>query len=182
MKERNQFTVSAIFVSIVMLAVLVTMEMLSWAAVTPVQPSKGKPSVLGLPQPIMPVSPEPAFVYSIGSKIDPFKPFIRLEPLPKAALSKKELPASISALQLYPIEQYKLIGIAGSTKGYTAIIKDILGKFYPLTVGTIIGVEKGRVIQIQINKILVEERISQGKQMKSRIKYMTFQSEEEGKP
>lgn len=183
MKNRNRFVGYVILLSIAMLAGLVATDVLLWATVGPGQAvvNRGKPSVLGLPQTLIPASSEPSFRYSVQGKVDPFKPFISPESVLKTTFGKR-LPKSISSLQLYPIEQYRLVGIAGSNKGYTAIVKDIVGKFYPLTVGTIIGVEKGRVVQIQINKVLVEEKISRDKQTKFRTTYMTFQSEEEGKP
>jgi type IV pilus assembly protein PilP len=143
----------------------------------------GKQSIFGLPQSLMAASATPTFNYSVQGKVDPFVPFVNLGLAETKQPKKKELLRTISPLQLYPIEQYTLVGIAESKRSSTAIVKDFLGKFYPLSVGTIIGMEKGRVIQITANKVLVEEKVKRGKETTSKITYMTFHSEEEeGKP
>jgi Tfp pilus assembly protein PilP len=144
---------------------------------------QGRPSILGLSQSLMAASATPPFSYSVQGKVDPFVPFVSLGPSGGKQPKNKELLKTISSLQLYPIEQYTLVGIAESKRGSTAIVQDFLGKFYPLTVGTIIGVQKGRVIQITVNRVLVEEKVKRGNETASKITYMTFRSEEEeGKP
>jgi Tfp pilus assembly protein PilP len=74
-------------------------------------------------------------------------------PLEKAA------PSSIFPLQKLSLDKFDLVGIAGDEKQRLAIMetKENKGRFYPIMLGTVIGLNKGKVVEIQNDRIIVEE-------------------------
>jgi len=113
---------------------------------------------------------------SIG-KTDPFKPFMELEPKPQK-VKARAIP--LSPLQRLDVEQFTLVGIAGSQKGRAAMVEDRKDKkFYPLFIGTSIGQNHGRVIEILADRVIVEEKQSNAKA--KRI-VLLLHREEEVKP
>ncbi len=120
-----------------------------------------------------------------AAKPDPFRPFIELDQEKALALKKKverkALP--VSPLQRAEIDQFRLIGIAGDERSRTAIVDDGKGKFYPLIVGTAIGMNEGRVARILADRVIVEELTKErGKKKVKRIIIKLRRDEEERKP
>jgi type IV pilus assembly protein PilP len=109
------------------------------------------------------------YAYHPSGKADPFQPFVEKEvdqKMRKAAMLKtmaKIKPMSIFPLQRANVEEFKLIGIAGNEQKRTAIVADVKGKFFPLSVGTVIGLNGGRVARILEDRVIVEERTAAGK-------------------
>ena len=60
-------------------------------------------------------------------------------------------------LQRAETEKYRVVGIAGDKDHRVAIAEDASKKFYPLLVGTHIGLYKGKVIEIMADRVIVEE-------------------------
>ena len=120
-----------------------------------------------------------------AAKPDPFRPFIELDQEKALALKKKAeskvLP--VSPLQRAEIDQFRLLGIAGDERSRTAMVDDGKGKFYPLIVGTAIGMNQGRVAQILADRVIVEEATKErGKKKVKRIIMKLRRDEEERKP
>jgi type IV pilus assembly protein PilP len=142
-------------------------------------------------------APSPAYSYQAAGKADPFVPFIELdlalkkkkeEELKKSMTLKtaeKKLP--VSPLQQAEVGQFRLVGIAGDDQIRTAVVEDgVAKKYYPLFVGTYIGLNGGRVVSILPDRVIVEERLQdQTKKVRKaeirRIPIM-LHKEEEGKP
>jgi Tfp pilus assembly protein PilP len=79
------------------------------------------------------------------------------------------------------------VGIAGDDRRRTAVVEDgIAKKFYALFIGTYIGPNEGRVVEILPDRVIVEERIEDPnpKVKKAQIKRSTMmlRKEEEGGP
>lgn len=117
------------------------------------------------------------YTYNATGKTDPFKPFIEADPAVKKQVQtdkKKGAPKGrpLSPLQQAEIEQFRLVGIAGNSERRTAVVEERASKkFYPLSVGTYIGPNGGRVAQILPDRVVVEERVViQEKSKKSQIK------------
>ena len=125
----------------------------------------------------------PAYKYNPAGKPDPFKPFIELELTAQKKLDIPK-PPSIFPLQRAAIEQFRLVGVAGDERSKIAMVQDAKGKFYPIFVGTYIGMNGGRVIQILADRAIVEEKMkADAKQMKTKRITMKLRKEEgEGKP
>lgn len=93
-------------------------------------------------------------------KPDPFHPFIEKEIQVKER-AKQVASVSIFPLQKAGIEQFKLVGIIGDAKRKLAIVEtsDGKGRCYLVALGTVIGLNRGRVVQIQDDLIVVEEAV-----------------------
>jgi Tfp pilus assembly protein PilP len=156
-----------------------------------VQPS-GSAAPLAKPLTNVALLPAPTYAYNAAGKTDPFKPFMETEPAPKTKktedLKKKTdvLGGLISPLQRLDIGQFRLVGIAGDQKRCVAIVEDGAAKrYYPLFVGTFIGLNGGRVAAILPDRVIVEEKAGQQtKKEKAKIRRVTvmLHKEEEGKP
>jgi type IV pilus assembly protein PilP len=117
------------------------------------------------------------------AKPDPFRPFIETDVEQKIkqeeGLGKKgggkSLP--LSPLQQREIGEFRLVGIAGNDDRRTAVVEDgTAKKTYSLFVGTYIGRNEGRVIQILPDRVIVEERVEDPvkKEKKAQIRRLTM--------
>jgi Tfp pilus assembly protein PilP len=122
-------------------------------------------------------------------KPDPFGPFIVTDPGPKITKDekpvKKEAAKSrpLSPLQQKEIEVFRLVGIGGNEKRRIATVEDgIAKKIYPLFIGTHIGPNEGRVVEILSDRVIVEERVEdqtkKGKQAQIRRIIMMLHKDE----
>jgi type IV pilus assembly protein PilP len=95
--------------------------------------------------------------YPLG-KIDPFKPFVEEEimTIKKKEAEKKVVP-SIFPLQKLEVDKFRIVGIAGDQNRRTAMAEDAAKKYYPLVIGTHIGLHKGKVMEILPDRVIVEE-------------------------
>ncbi len=112
------------------------------------------------------VKTAPAYKYNPIGKPDPFKPFIEQELSPKKNTASKALP--ISPLQREGMEQFRLVGVSGDDHHRIAIVQDVKGKAYPIFLGTYIGKNGGRVVEILPDRIVIEEKVNaEAKQAKT---------------
>jgi type IV pilus assembly protein PilP len=127
---------------------------------------------------------EPAANYSFNpaGKPDPFRPFVEKDIVIK---KKAETVAAVSIfpLQKVGLDQFTLIGIAGDAKRMLAVMetKDSKGStFYTLSLGTVIGLNNGKVVEIKNDLIVVEEAtpLRTGKKINRIIKKL--RKDEEG--
>lgn len=120
------------------------------------------------PSPIPPLAPTSADTYSYNplGKPDPFQIIPDVIKAQKDIEAKKQeanKPAGIKAersifpLQQYATETYRVVGIGGDSDHRVAMVEDGAKKFYPLTVGTHIGLYKGKVVEILADRVVVEE-------------------------
>ena len=121
------------------------------------------------------------FSYDPKGTPDPFKPFVDLEMAEKkkkaeeqARLQKQVKPQERQTLSIFPLQRlaldkFKLIGIAGNYRNRTAMVQDPAGKFYPLFVGTVIGLQGAKVVEIRDHSVILEEAV-QVATAKSKIK------------
>ncbi len=100
------------------------------------------------------------YSYNPLGKPDPFRPFLEIEVAVKKKDEKKEV-ASIFPLQRVSAEQFRVVGIAGDNIRRVAVVEDATKKFYPLVIGTHIGLNNGKVIEIMPDRVIVEEYASQ---------------------
>jgi Tfp pilus assembly protein PilP len=106
-----------------------------------------------------------AYKYNPIGKPDPFKPFIEQELSPK---KKTESKLPISPLQREGIVNFRLVGVSGDDHHRIAIVQDVKGKAYHIFLGTYIGQNGGRVVEILPDRIIIEEQIKvEGKQAKT---------------
>ncbi len=162
----------------------------SWAA-----EAKAVPLTTQATKTVPAVAPA-AYVYHAAGKSDPFNPFIELNPaLQKEKLEEQRKKASLKGRTVSPLQQedlltFRLLGIAGDREGAkaTAIVQDGAGKkYYPLFLGTYIGLNGGRVASILRDRVVVEEPTGapakKGEKAPLRhINLMLHKDQEEGKP
>lgn len=96
---------------------------------------------------------------------DPFESFLRTD---KDRLERARPP---EPLEMFNIEDLKLLGIALSGKKRVAMIEDPAGKLYSVFQGTWIGPNEGRVVEISLNRIVIDEIIYDpaGQKKKNRV-------------
>lgn len=129
--------------------------------------------------------------YSPKGKSDPFKPFMEtdinvIKKKQEASKQKKaKLVEAISPLQKADIDKFQLVGIAIDKNQKTAIVEDkSVKKHYPVFVGTYMGPNGGRVVEILADRFIVEEIIKgdDKKAGKTRVKRIAvFLHKEQGR-
>jgi type IV pilus assembly protein PilP len=96
------------------------------------------------------------YSYNPSGKPDPFRPLVEQNIEAKKEGKKKD-ELSMFPLQRAETENYRVVGIAGDKDHRVAIVEDTGKKFYPLVIGTHIGLYKGKVIEILADRVIVEE-------------------------
>ena len=117
------------------------------------------PTQIQQPPPLAPTSVD-TYSYNPLGKPDPFRPFVTVVTAKDIDLKKqiaKKAEASMFPLQRAETEKYRVVGIAGDKDHRVAIAEDASKKFYPLLVGTHIGLYNGKVIEIMADRVIVEE-------------------------
>lgn len=97
------------------------------------------------------------YSYNPLGKPDPFRPFIAVADVAAKQQVVKKVEASMFPLQRAETEKYRVVGIAGDEYHRVAIAEDAAKKFYPLFIGTHIGLYNGKVIEIMADRVIVEE-------------------------
>lgn len=100
------------------------------------------------------------FSFDIEGAPDPFNPIIKpaINKVGKTKYKKEKDTTPLTPLELFGIEQLRLVGITMGQGKEMAMIEDPTGKFYPVGKGTLIGFNRGRVTRILANKVIVEEK------------------------
>ncbi len=95
--------------------------------------------------------------YNPKGKADPFEPFIRDEgqQVAKAMKPKKRTPQT--PLEQIDLGQLKLVAIVASPSGNRALVEQSSGKGFILKPGTYVGLNSGKVVEITIEKVMIEE-------------------------
>ena len=116
------------------------------------------PTQIKQPPPLAPTSVD-TYSYNPLGKQDPFRPFVVVvtEKVEAKKQLAKKAEASMFPLQRAETEKYRVVGIAGDKDHRVAIAEDVAKKFYPLLVGTHIGLYNGKVIEIMADRVIVEE-------------------------
>ena len=156
------------------------------AAPAAAPPAEVKPAAQQVAKPEAAPPEMPEYRYDQKGKIDPFKPFVRLE-LPTATKKgpeKKKLSGNLTPLQRVALDKVRVTGIAGTSSKRVAMVEDGGGKGYIVYLGTLIGPDGGKVIQILPDRVVVEERHqeSKGKEKSHRVALKLHKEEGEGRP
>jgi type IV pilus assembly protein PilP len=127
------------------------------------------PTQIQQPQPLAPTSVD-TYSYNPSGKSDPFQPIAEVVKAQKDIIEaqknvgekkqdakKRGDPTSMFPLQRAATETYRVVGIAGDKDHRVAVVEDAAKKFYPLSVGTHIGLYNGKVIEIMADRVIVEE-------------------------
>jgi len=150
-------------------------------------PAEVKPAAHMEAKPVAPPLEMPDYRYDPKGKVDPFKPFVRLElptPSAKKGPEKKKFTGNLTPLQRVALDKVRVAGIAGSSAKRVAMVEDGGGKGYIVYVGTLVGENGGKVIQILPDRVIVEEKLgeSKGKEKSHRVALKLHKEEGEGRP
>jgi type IV pilus assembly protein PilP len=104
----------------------------------------------------------PLYSYDPKGKIDPFEPLFKEKVKPKAPAAKKaekrqRVPRT--PLEKIDLSQLKLSAVIQAPSGNKALVEEASGKGYVVTKGTNIGINWGKVVEIQLDRIIVEEEV-----------------------
>ncbi|KUG22418.1 hypothetical protein ASZ90_007822 [hydrocarbon metagenome] len=108
-------------------------------------------------QPPLSLAPTDNYTYNPSGKPDPFRPFVTVDTAVAKQQLAKKAEVSMFPLQRAEAEKYRVVGIAGDKNHRVAICEDTAKKFYPLYVGTHIGLYNGKVIEILADRVIIEE-------------------------
>ena len=107
--------------------------------------------------PTVTVSADGAYSYNPLGKPDPFKPFVQVEIAATKKDEEKKATESIFPLQRVAAGNFRVVGIAGDQFRRVAVLEDAARKFYPIFVGTRIGLRNGKVTEILADRVVVDE-------------------------
>jgi type IV pilus assembly protein PilP len=101
------------------------------------------------------------YSYNPEGKIDPFEPLFRAKPKVEEKKEKKTRPKRVprTPLEMVDISQLKLSAVITAPSGNRALVEEASGKGYVIREGTPIGIHWGKVAEIQIDRVIVEEEV-----------------------
>lgn len=128
------------------------------------------------------VSPTPAFAYDPAGRREPFQPLIATDiPSVEDVIVTPPPEELTSPLQKFDLKQIKVVGIIlGGLGDYARVIAPD-GQSYTINVGTLMGTNKGKVLTIQENLILVKETIQYESGKVEDVETPLYLNPEEGK-
>lgn len=97
--------------------------------------------------------------YNPKGKIDPFEPLFQQEPETVAQKKRRMRKGPLTPLEKVDLSQLQLTGVILAKSGNKALVKEASGKGYVVKVGTPIGMNFGRIVQILNDRIIVEEEV-----------------------
>ena len=161
--RKIKFAIANTFIIVFMIAIFAfAAEVKNTSPATPHAPVNVAPAAtpkqIKQPPPLASTSVD-TYSYNPLGKPDPFRPFVVVvtEKVEAKKQLAKKAEASMFPLQRAETEKYRVVGIAGDKDHRVAIAEDASKKFYPLLVGTHIGLYNGKVIEIMADRVIVEE-------------------------
>jgi type IV pilus assembly protein PilP len=101
--------------------------------------------------------PEGGFIYEPGGRRDPFIPLVDVSK--KKEVSKKS-PRVLGTLESYDLPDFEVIAIIEKGEGKNSgLLLAPDNKTFVVKEGTVIGLNKGKVMNISKDRIIVEEKI-----------------------
>ncbi|NNF99081.1 MAG: hypothetical protein HKM93_06860 [Desulfobacteraceae bacterium] len=101
-----------------------------------------------------------AYTYDPKGKIDPFQPLLQEKKKETIAQSKRRIKRKpTTPLEMVDLSQLKLVATLRAPSGAKALVEDATGKGYIVKKGTYIGVNAGVVLDIEMDRIIVEEEV-----------------------
>jgi Tfp pilus assembly protein PilP len=130
------------------------------ADVLPDQPSAGLEIALAAST-LIEASVQLSGSYNAKDRFDPFEPLFKAQTTDVAVSAKslREKRAPQTPLERVALSQLKVTAIIRSPSGNRALVEDATGKGYVVHRGTYIGLNAGRVVDIDKSRVVVEEEI-----------------------
>ena len=102
-----------------------------------------------------------ASAYDPKGRFDPFEPLFKEKPEQEAVTHKRKGKKRVpqTPLERVALSQLKLTAIIRAPSGNRALVEDGTGKGYVISKGTYVGLNSGRVIEIDKDRVIIEEEI-----------------------
>lgn len=102
-----------------------------------------------------------AYIYNPVGKIDPFASIFKekAENVPEANKEERKKRVPMTPLEQISLDQLKLVAVMLAPSGDRALVEEASGKGYVITQGTFIGRNAGQVIDILMDRIIIEEEV-----------------------
>ncbi len=104
------------------------------------------------------VSLQTTGTYNPTGRFDPFEPLFKESPQAAASTATRKRTAQ-TPLEQVALGQLKLSAIIRAPSGNRALVEDAAGKGYVVQKGTYIGLNSGQVVQIEKDRLVVEEEV-----------------------
>lgn len=96
--------------------------------------------------------------YTAISSLDPFAPLIQEKPPALPEPRKPEKPRRIlTPLEKMTLNQLKLVAVVMGENLKIAMVEEASGKGYEVGIGTYMGKNRGQVVDIQFDRIVIKE-------------------------
>ena len=97
--------------------------------------------------------------YNPQGKLDPFEPLFKERPQITQVKRKIKKRTPRTPLEKIAISQLKLVGIVLAPSGNKALVQEASGKGYIIKKGTYIGLNSGKVVDIQKDNVIIKEEV-----------------------
>lgn len=100
--------------------------------------------------------------YSARGKVDPFNPLVKPEKKEAKAGGPPEEPEPqriLTPLERLDLSQIRLVAVVQTESGSTAMVEEEGGKGYIVKLGTHVGKNNGRVVEIQDDRMIILEEV-----------------------
>ena len=99
--------------------------------------------------------------YEAKSSLDPFMPLIQEKPATPSGTRESDRPRRIlTPLEKMSLSQLKLVAVVMGENLKIAMVEEATGKGYEVRIGTYMGKNGGQVVDIQPDRIIVREMVS----------------------
>ena len=114
------------------------------------------------------------YVYDPKGRRDPFLSLVQ------ATKAKAQIKKGASPIEIFDVDEIKLIAIAWDSNQYYALITMPDSKYYTIRKGMTLGLNNGKVIEITKDSVFIQEQIKDYKgQTKSKDTILKLRKEEE---
>lgn len=102
-----------------------------------------------------------ALPYEPKSQLDPFMPLIQEKPAEPSEIRKSDKPRRmLTPLEKMSLSQIKLVAVVMGEDLKLAMVEEATGKGYEVRIGTYMGKNEGQVVDIQSDRIIVREIVT----------------------
>jgi type IV pilus assembly protein PilP len=98
------------------------------------------------------------YAYEPGKRRDPFNPLVVMKEK-ETKKQVKKASASAPPLQSFDVTEFRLIATLSGKDGFIAMLKAPDNKAYSVSKGTLIGFNMGKITEINMSEVIVEELV-----------------------
>lgn len=99
------------------------------------------------------------YAYEPGKRRDPFSPLVIVKKTKETKKQSRKLAVNAPPLQSFDAREFRLIATLSGKDGFIALLKAPDNKAYTVTKGTLIGLNMGKIMEINMSEVIVEELV-----------------------